>query len=376
VNVVSGGVATLTFSGTDFRNVRMDDNSGNYPAPHWDASRLASGGENSPVCYARSGTFTISAGFTLTAAGTTTGIVRGTLSSGGTVSGAVTLGASSFSVTGLQNSQTVSNSVNYFNPLTITWALSLDGGATFLPMGTTTNEVFVTRGTPDTTKLFRTILYLACSNTGGTDTPSCLANTWAAFNGPANVRGWDAAAQSYTRPLHYYFGGFAGIATRVEGLLATGDGNCNAWAELLHYSLLVNNVASARTTVSSGIEFGVKNLSFSEPPTLGFGVYRYARAQIDATVAGIPGQNTATPAEKLFGVHWIVHPTDPSVSGVYYDPSYGVTAAGATPAAAAAAYTSNAVDGWRTDFGGVEAWAKAADDPARVLTFTDGGWPP
>ena len=37
-------------------------------------------------------------------------------------------------------------------------------------------------------------------------------------------------------------------------------------------------------------------------------------------VTGVPGQNTATPAEKIFSQHFIQ-----LLNGSYYDPSYGVT---------------------------------------------------
>lgn len=38
------------------------------------------------------------------------------------------------------------------------------------------------------------------------------------------------------------------------------------------------------------------------------------------SAAGIPGQNTSTPGEKVFGFHAIV-----KYGSTYYDPSYGVT---------------------------------------------------
>jgi hypothetical protein len=58
------------------------------------------------------------------------------------------------------------NNVNYFNPLTITWALSVDGGATYLPMGTTTNVVYVTLETPTASPLFETLLHIGCRKKG------------------------------------------------------------------------------------------------------------------------------------------------------------------------------------------------------------------
>jgi hypothetical protein len=353
VQVVTGGVATLTFSGADFRNVRMDDNSGNYPVPHWDASRLAGGGTNSPVCYVRSGTFTVTAGFTLTAAGTTTGIVRGTLSSGGTVNGAVTLGATSFSVTGLQNSQTVSNSVNYFNPMTITWALSLDGGATFLPMGTTSNVVYVTLNapTPTTMTLFRTVLHFACTGGLATDSTAAFQNTWNLFTaggtGPKDITTWDG------KKLYYYRAGFgwANSALNTQQLLASanssdpwaGHGQCGSFAHLLKDSAAANGVVAQWVDIETdnktiGTTFIVKDwttlrTSYPDPN------YKYkltlvteADGSTGMVAAGqgsdygdlrkeptLHGQNTAPPSEEWFRWHFIV-----KFGEKYYDPSYGV----------------------------------------------------
>jgi len=37
-------------------------------------------------------------------------------------------------------------------------------------------------------------------------------------------------------------------------------------------------------------------------------------------IIGADGQNSPTPAEKIFGRHFIL-----SLNGIYYDPSYGLT---------------------------------------------------
>jgi hypothetical protein len=58
---------------------------------------------------------------------------------------------------------------------------------------------------------------------------------------------------------------------------------------------------------------------------------------------GAAGQNSATPAEKFFGSHYIVKaPSGLSVGGPYFDPSYGVTYSGDC------AFESQAVAGYGT----------------------------
>ncbi len=105
------------------------------------------------------------------------------------------------------------------------------------------NEVFVTLVAPECDTLYRTVAYLACSNTGAEDEDVALAHTWNLFStgsGPADVCGWNDETRSYDRPLHYYLERGPGGA--LADLLADGDGQCSAWAELLWESLLVNGV--------------------------------------------------------------------------------------------------------------------------------------
>lgn len=48
------------------------------------------------------------------------------------------------------------------------------------------------------------------------------------------------------------------------------------------------------------------------------------------SLTGLPGQNSPTPSEKAFNLHFIVKvPSVPGIGGPYFDPSYGVTYTGA-----------------------------------------------
>jgi hypothetical protein len=265
----------------------------------------------------------------------------------------VTLGANSFSVTGLQNSQTVSNSVNYFNPLTITWALSVDGGATYLPMGTTTNVVYVTLDTPTASPLFRTVLHLACTNGQATDLNTAIANTWALFAG-RNVTTWDG------HPLTYYATPTGGDCYETACLLSTHEGQCHSFASLLRDCFRANGdttIAITRVNPPAGHDlFGVRNigtLGTSFPPP-----YQYHRIDLDPSVAGIPGQNTDPPQAKIFERHFVVHR---GTGSEYYDPSYGVTTTGA------ADFTSN-IAFWRRS---ADARWRDATGSGLELIFTD-----
>jgi hypothetical protein len=267
------------------------------------------------------------------------------------------------------------NQVQRLPEFPIAWSVSCDGGASWKTKGTSRNEVFVTLGQVTLSTLHHTVAYLACQN-GGTDPATCLSGTWAGFgtgSGPANVMAWNPATRTYSRPLHYYLGGFDDVATDYAGLLASGDGSCTAWAELLAATLLVNNVFTTRVLVVSWGDFGVKELVFNDPPAYPeYAPYKYDEGQVDTTPVALPGQNTAPPAEKLFTRHYIARPDPiihPSLSGTYYDPSYGITTLSASYYAAAV------VGAWAELIpAGPWAWAKANEVSSRLLTFTDVDW--
>ena len=266
----------------------------------------------------------------------------------------------------ITSSEALPPGANDFSPLGITWSVSGDGGATWRVAGASENEMFVTLAAPQCAIPFRTVLYLATAG-GGTDPDSCFAATWSAFAGPANVDGWNTAAQSYTRPLHYYANGFD-LNNRPDEtsdyliLSPTGSGNCASWADLLRQCACANGITDVqltKITPAPGCDmFGVKNLVYvptaiDDPPLPPF---RYPQAQVDISVAGLPGQNTNPPAEKLFAAHYI-----DSRGAFYYDPSYGVSVSAGSDPVAANAYT----------LGNIAAWGKQLmylDPNTNVLT--------
>lgn len=378
VTIFKVDLKEVAFGGPSYHIVRKDDDSGNYSTPHWqdnssplDRDAEDTGDKKYPVSYTRNTKPRLDVKIALEPSlpsvpvrvrGEGTGILD-VPETPGSMSGDYII------LNGVETTGAFVNAVGYMNSLTVIWSVSVDGGSTWIDVGSSSNEVFVTVGTPACTKPFRTVMYLACKHTGGTDASSCLTNTWASFSGPANVNAWNEASKSYSRPLHYYQNSSGNNNTVTSQLLADANGQCHSWAHMFKECLLVNNVTSQRVRVlplTGYSGFGVKNITFdSNPDYPAFDPWMYSTMDLDISATGIPGQNESTPKAKLFAQHFIVLPTGAST---YYDPSYGVVASGAST------YTTMAVDAWSAYLGGGMKWRKASSSPPAVLIFQSGSW--
>jgi hypothetical protein len=334
---ITGAVVGLVLSNVAFsvaNDILQDDGSGAYLPPHWTATN------SYPVTYPRNTTGTVSATFWVVPtnfSGSNSVIIQGVGSSG------LNIPATTVTVVGVQSTVTLpttnfstafANQVDFLNPLTIDWEYT-GGGATFYDAGSSVNPVYITLTNPATANLFHTVVHLACSNGHATDTNAAVANTWALFAGPANVTTWDG-----TKKLYYYQNGDGwNTATDVAGLLSSQNGNCVAWRNLLLDALLANGISADRVYVSSpGQYFLVRawnfgSSSFTNTPPYNW-MLRFPTTIVDTSsgvgvygdltnLGTLDGQNTAPPAEKVFGNHRIL-----GYGGLYYDPSYGVTFSG------------------------------------------------
>ena len=235
------------------------------------------------------------------------------------------------------------NQVDYINPLTIDWKVSFDNGASFLSAGSSSNTFYITLNSSQTTNLFHTVVHLACSHGGATDTNTAFANTWSFFPS-RNVTTWDG------RPLYYYRSGlpFSNTCTTTPFLLkqANANGQCGAFRALLGDALSANGVPWAAVTITHAQTnlFLVKDWTFGAPsfsnaiPSSAPYIWKLQFPTNLADMVPLPsgsvfgditslstlgGQNTVPPAEKAFGSHYIIR-----IGSTYYDPSYGVTYTG------------------------------------------------
>jgi hypothetical protein len=250
-----------------------------------------------------------------------------------------------FTVDGIEADTAFAKETKLFKPMKIAWSYSTAGRTTAI--GDTSNPVYIPlRTTLPGFKIFLTTLTLAVADGGATDSASAFRNTWGKFSmgdtAPADVKGWD------NRPLRYYEAGanFARCtATGEEGLLQdSSTGQCGSFADLLEAALKINEVAYKAIEVENkdGLDFMVQKWTFQGAGTSGNAAFPYkfefnaAAGGVDMVPkqagdlygevksdAGIAGQNSPTPSEKVFSLHYITR-----VDGRYYDASYGVKTAG------------------------------------------------
>lgn len=310
--------------------------------------------------------------------------------------------AAEFTVTDILADTKLPASTKFYNPMTVNWQHMADGQS--CPKctmdGSTANQVYVTLATPTATtarganEVFLSTLNFAASKDGATTPKDAFANSWSLISGPANIKTWDG------RLLYYYKDGvgFSGCALDETDLLTTtnGSGQCGSFAYLLIGIAAANGIAADFVSIGTadGASFLVKDWTFTSTSyskgtateTPGYPDYQWKlvfNAAGDPMVPKQPGdqygdlknlttlkgQNSAPPSEKDFGSHYIVKVTvNPPM--LYYDPSYGVTYAGADKTAASASFEANAVEGFYFRLAGDPAGQRRLRKPGGGVNIT------
>ncbi|MBR5622032.1 MAG: hypothetical protein IKW49_02475 [Opitutales bacterium] len=236
--------------------------------------------------------------------------------------------------------------VGYFENVHVTWSVSHDSD-TWEEVGTSTHEIYFTRGAPQAGLAQETLFWVACSACHGKSADEdIVAGIWSKFSsgsGPANLCRRDGTPMKYwgekaLNDLDHYF--------TVSELIAEADGKCGAWARLLIATLKLNNIPRLSCldirsiyTETDGTDLRgnenrdgliVKNYRFDSVPAYPESEYThdlyspyvdvalYPGYALDAN--GIPGQSNANPWSQ-FANHAVVQ-----VESTILDPSYGLKA--------------------------------------------------
>ena len=141
-------------------------------------------------------------------------------------------------------SKPLDDKIDFYNPLTITWYYGPTADCPWYEAGQSSNQVYVTLGTPQTAPLYHTLVHLACSGEevqGKTVPSEAVSAIWNEFkdNEVKNVNGMQ---------LRYYNPEKETIARNTTELLKDKNktGECRAWAELFIDVLKVHGISSAR----------------------------------------------------------------------------------------------------------------------------------
>jgi transglutaminase-like putative cysteine protease len=225
------------------------------------------------------------------------------------------------------------NDIQKGEPLVVKWEVSINGGSSWFPAGTSDNQCYVTLGDPVTT-VYHTLVHLGCKNGDG-DTSAAAATTdiFSEFT--------DRSVARVDGTQMTYYASWTCTTTTTAGLLAGGDGQCGSWTKLFLDMLKVQGIDQGGDYVllrsSPGVSstgFLVKDWSFTGSGTSGLAGFPYLNIPDTPLISGntydfrfkevsdqtgIPGQGTANPA-SLFNNHQMA-----KIGGTYYDPSYGMT---------------------------------------------------
>ena len=229
--------------------------------------------------------------------------------------------------------------VGYFENVQVNWSVSYDS-ETWEDAGTSTHEIYFTRGTPQAGLAQETLFWVACSSCHGKSTDEDIIDgIWSKFStgsGPANLCRRDGTPMKYWGEKAYADGVNYFTARK---LIEDNDGRCGAWTDLLHSALSLNSISSLKIQVVSVYIDSttnlcdyllVKNNTFDSTPAFSNDSYTHylARSPQDASKVGavvdeegIPAQNNSNP-QSYFSDHAVVF-----AGSWVFDPSYGVKCA-------------------------------------------------
>ena len=245
----------------------------------------------------------------------------------------------------------------------------------------TEHELFVTLDKPSD-KMFnaRSVFYLACKNTGATDEKTALEKTWMSFKN-RDVKIWDDEKGEYERVMHYYKTKGGENRCWAKQMFDSpkndeGEGQCNAWSDLLRQALGAHGIESNTIMVVHPSQN-----YFEEEYNYGF-VVKHVLISNDGNIdslegtpatTGIPGQNMETPKSKDFDRHFFVEVSEKGIGTTrhFYDPSYGVYHTTIKD------YTEGAIGAWREKIAVTGKWNYQKRQPRDSSSLKDvlTGWP-
>ena len=140
--------------------------------------------------------------------------------------------------------------VGYFENVQVNWSLRYDS-ETWEEAGSSTHEIYFTRGTPQAGLAQETLFWVACSSCHGKSTDADIIDgIWSKFStgsGPANLCRRDGTPMKYwgEKALTNDRGYFT-----TNELIKEADGKCYAWAQLLTSSIRLQKISASIVDVA------------------------------------------------------------------------------------------------------------------------------
>lgn len=382
--------AEVSFSGTGQHEVRKDDDSGGYTAPHWqdnssppNGTGTDAGDRRFPVSFTGGSKITASAQLRIKPdppAGTDVRLrALGPGFDFPAKAAAQSPGFLDYPAT--EATTALSAGVGFLDPMVLNWQVSVDGGTNWRKAGQTGNRVYATLADPVAgAALFETVLDIGARNAAGKATDAdAVAAIWSDFQGPIpgvlrKVK--DGFNQADGQEMRYWLDASDPNLPVVRATCQllphmvnpavtqfNGVGTCVAWSQLFKETLRAQGISGAAilrvlpiyNPQTTGALL-VKNWTFATTGTAPAGCAPFSFGPGEASdQAGAPGQGTANPPGG-FESHFIV-----GFGGSFYDPSYG-----SGPFSSQAAWENASLDGFLDQCGSIDVFKK--NDPAQIET--------
>ena len=261
--------------------------------------------------------------------------------------------------------QVPTGTVGYFENVQVSWSVSHDSEA-WEDAGSSTHEIYFTRGTPLTSLRQETLFSISCKQAAGLSDPTAIVDAIYAEFTDRDVRRVSDGEQ-----MTYWKNHIPGATTTSDLLRTeTANGNCQSWSGLFRDTICLQGIPAQRIRVSPKriveLEAGsmsresvlVKNWLFGSSAST---ITRVCSTEPDNNISKIeythvidlrkdlPENGTAVPGNILpgqgnlntpsnFNGHWIT-----SAADCYYDPSYGTEK---VPISSPQEYENNAFSGF------------------------------
>ncbi len=246
----------VSFSGDKYFEVREDDGTGKYGAPHYKDNNLDGDADDEkdrkfPVAYTRDTTMKVTAKIATANPG---GAVQVRADGPGNLDLPATAAAFANGVVTLPETALANklpNTIKFYDTFDLVWEVSLDGGTTWKNVGTSRNRIYVTLADPSASPLYETVLDIGGRNAKEKDkVADAVAEIWKDFLNPIPgvkrkpVNGHnkaDGAEMKFRPPQN-------DVCISMEDMLKedAAQGACKAWAQLFSETLKAQGIDGAK----------------------------------------------------------------------------------------------------------------------------------